>query len=232
VGTEPSLGAELERAWLRRNPGSDLGSLAENLKNMEASLKSWSREKFGHVTREIERLRSVLEPLEGEDVIGNRAEILQAKIKLDELLYREEMMWLQRSRINWLKEGDRNTRYFHRKARWRAKKNKIRRLKRGDGSWCANQEEMKGMASHYFSDLFSKDSSLCPDDLTNLFAPKITMEMNWDLCKQYSEEEISNALFQIGPLKALGPDGFPARFFQRNLGADEGRHCHSCAGIL
>jgi hypothetical protein len=31
-----------------------------------------------------------------------------------------------------------------------------------------------------------------------------------------SEQEISDALFQIGPLKAPGPDGFPARFFQRN----------------
>jgi hypothetical protein len=28
--------------------------------------------------------------------------------------------------------------------------------------------------------------------------------------------EISDALFQIGPLKAPGPDGFPARFYQRN----------------
>ena len=27
-----------------------------------------------------------------------------------------------------------------------------------------------------------------------------------------------DALFQIGPLKSPGPDGFPARFFQRNLG--------------
>ena len=30
----------------------------------------------------------------------------------------------------------------------------------------------------------------------------------------FSEEEISNALFHIGPLKAPGPDGLPARFFQ------------------
>jgi hypothetical protein len=40
--------------------------------------------------------------------------------------------------------------------------------------------------------------------------------MNDDLCKEFSEEEISNALFQIGPLKVPGADGFPARFFQRN----------------
>jgi hypothetical protein len=48
--------------------------------------------------------------------------------RMDELLYREEMMWLQRSRISWLQEGDRNMRYFHRKAVSRAKKNKIVRL--------------------------------------------------------------------------------------------------------
>lgn len=42
-------------------------------------------------------------------------------------------------------------------------------------------------------------------------------EMMW---KQSSRVEWlkSNALFQIGPLKAPDPDGFPARFFQRNWG--------------
>jgi hypothetical protein len=42
---------------------------------------------------------------------------------MDELLYREEMMWLQRSRISWLKEGDRNTTFFI--GNQRAKQRKI-----------------------------------------------------------------------------------------------------------
>uniref|UniRef100_A0A8R7VBS1 Reverse transcriptase domain-containing protein n=1 Tax=Triticum urartu TaxID=4572 RepID=A0A8R7VBS1_TRIUA len=42
--------------------------------------------------------------------------------------------------------------------------------------------------------------------------------MNVDICKPLTDQEISDALFQIGPLKAPGPDGFPARFFQRNWG--------------
>ena len=42
--------------------------------------------------------------------------------------------------------------------------------------------------------------------------------MNDDLCRELTDQEISDALFQIGPLKAPGPDGLPARFFQRNWG--------------
>jgi hypothetical protein len=37
--------------------------------------------------------------------------------------------------------------------------------------------------------------------------------------KKLSEDPVSHlasALFQMGPLKVSGPDGFPARFFQRN----------------
>ena len=40
--------------------------------------------------------------------------------------------------------------------------------------------------------------------------------MNDELCREFTDEEIFNAMFQIGPLKAPGPDGFPARFFQRH----------------
>jgi hypothetical protein len=42
-----------------------------------------------------------------------------------------------------------------------------------------------------------------------MFNLVISDDMNKDLCKPFLEEEISDALFQIGPLKASGPDGFP-----------------------
>jgi hypothetical protein len=49
-----------------------------------------------------------------------------------------------------------------------------------------------------------------------VFDECISVEENEKLCCEFTEKEISDALFQIGPLKAPGPDGFPARFFKRN----------------
>jgi hypothetical protein len=135
---------------------------------------------------------------------------------MDELLYREEMMWLQRSRISWLKEGDRNTKFFHRRASWRSKKNRIRRLKRPDGTWTQDTQEMEDLARDFMQNLYTRDEGINPNIITDLLQTRIDGEMNDKLCAPFSEKEISDALFQIGPLKAPGPDGFPARFFQRN----------------
>jgi hypothetical protein len=52
--------------------------------------------------------------------------------------------------------------------------------------------------------------------VVHLFQSCISDETNATLCHEFSEEEINNALFQIGLLKAPSPDGFLARFFQRN----------------
>jgi hypothetical protein len=64
---------------------------------------------------------------------GQREEIRETTELMNEVLYIEEMIWLQRSRIEWLKEGDRNTKLFHHRAVWRARKNKIAKLKDENG---------------------------------------------------------------------------------------------------
>lgn len=65
-------------------------------------------------------------------------------------------------------------------------------------------------------EVFTKDPTLTPDVVLESIEEKVTVEMNNMLCAPFSEKEISDALLQIGPLKAPGTDGFPTRFYQRN----------------
>lgn len=51
------------------------------------------------------------------------------------MLENEETMWKQRSIIHWLRERDRNTRFFHVKASHRARRNKIDKFKDMHGQW-------------------------------------------------------------------------------------------------
>jgi hypothetical protein len=51
------------------------------------------------------------------------------------LLEQEEIHWLQRSRVNWLSQGDKYTRFFHQFASARRKKNMIKRLKDDSKEW-------------------------------------------------------------------------------------------------
>jgi hypothetical protein len=78
------------------------------------------------------------------------------------------------------------------------------------------EEEFVCIAHNFFSELYTKDQEVEPRILLDYIQPLVTSEMNNALLAELTEDEIGNALFQIGPLKAPGPDGLHARFFQRN----------------
>jgi hypothetical protein len=100
------------------------------------------------VTNQLNQLRKELELVKARSPV-NQGEIRAIIDPMDELLYREEMLWLHRSRISWLREGGHNTRFFHMKAKCRAKKNKVQKLIRSNSTWCDTPNEMKGMVRDF-----------------------------------------------------------------------------------
>jgi cyanate lyase len=109
---------------------------------------------------------------------------------------------------------DLNTGFFHRQAKWRARKNKIKKLKKTDGTFTEDPREMKDLSVAFFADLYKMDEGVSPHQVLSLVEPREMQDMNLGLSNDFPEKEISDALFQTDPLKAPGPDGFLVRFYQ------------------
>ncbi|KAL9687575.1 hypothetical protein QQ045_031980 [Rhodiola kirilowii] len=136
-------------------------------------------------------------------------------------LLREEVLWLQRSRISWLKFGDRNTKFFHACANQRRKKNWIKELRDDRGNRFSERNKLTSMATDYFDEIFRPSYTDGVVDWSQQLVclqPVISEVMNRGLLEDISEEEVRRAVFNMSPLKAPGVDGIPALFYQKNWG--------------
>lgn len=142
---------------------------------------------------------------------------LEAQLQKDyeQLLTHESLFWKQKSRVDWLKGGDRNTKFFHLTTLVRHRRNRIESLKNSEGNYVIEKEELQSLVIDYFNSLFQDDHHLTQSyQVDNLFPDIMGWEMD-AIGNPTTKDEVKHAVFVIGDLKTPGPDGFPAIFFQK-----------------
>ena len=137
-------------------------------------------------------------------------------VKLREALHQEDVWMRQRSRVQWLHEGDHNTKSFHAQAAQRRRMNRIQGLHRQDGTACVNVEEDKHEVQSFFENLYTSQGFNDMTELLDLVPTRVSPEMNYTLDKLFEPAEVKVDLFQMAPSKAPGKGS--QRVFSNGIG--------------
>ncbi|XP_021721322.1 uncharacterized protein LOC110688870 [Chenopodium quinoa] len=89
-----------------------------------------------------------------------------------------------------MRDGDKNTAYFHRKASRRRKMNRIYGLLNNDGVWREDEEQICNIVAEYFSNLFSSDNPTEFDEATAGLSTVVRDAMNAVLEEEPTSVEI------------------------------------------
>jgi hypothetical protein len=89
---EALLSTEILEAWNKRSNNRNLGDISQVLRGVMHDLRAWSMIKFGSVLKELKKLREQLEDLRRAGVTEDSMLIKEKMNRMDEILYREEMM--------------------------------------------------------------------------------------------------------------------------------------------
>jgi hypothetical protein len=211
------------KAWEVASEADPAGDMLSKLSRV-GELHDWKDRVLKKPQKRIRQAQKCFDEAMSGPMSAEKEEIAKEMSALiDLLLEQEETHWMQRSRANWLRQGDRNTSFFHNYASVRKKKNFIKKLK-GDGDqWVEGTESLKPLIFQYFSNLFSFEVNVVDPEVLEKIQPRVSQAMNEKLLAPFSPEEVKKGAFSIGDFKAPGPDGLHAVFYKRfwNICGDE-----------
>ena len=204
----------VESAWIEGQRDAVLFPIVSCLNLCRGKLEEWNRNVFGHVGREIARLQTKLEWLEMQPSDpGIIVSIRQTRIDLICWMEKENAMWKQRAQLDWFREGVRNTGFFHAKALARQKKNTIEGILDSQEVWQEEEVEVEQVFVDYYSELFTSTEPTEFTEILEVVQPKVSLDMNRRLLKEFMPNEVHQALKRMHPQKAHRPDGMPLSFF-------------------
>jgi hypothetical protein len=213
---DPRCGDIISKAWMKEYPGSACFNLCRKQFNTTTALKVWNKEVFGSCQKRIQELSKKLELVQGRDSsMENAIEEAKLQSELNVWLERNELLWRQKSRETWLKEGDRNSRFFHLSTIIRRRRNAIEAIKNDGGEWITHKPAIQEFVASQFQQLFAEDPVSFPPELENLIPCSITDEENEAISIPPTSFEIKQAIFGMQNLKAPGPDGLPPLFYKK-----------------
>ncbi|XP_071739438.1 uncharacterized protein [Rutidosis leptorrhynchoides] len=200
--------------------GHAMFQVVKRLRYMKKTIRKlmWTK---GNIHATVCRLREELDKLQIEldrdpfSLPIREAEANKLK-EFNDALWDEERFLKQKAKVQWLKVGDSNSKYFHKVIKCKANRSRINAITNNDGVVVEGAAVAEVFVQHYME--FLGASQPC-DQIVNsqsIFVNKLSSEQALHMIRQVTDEEVKAAMFDIGDDKAPGPDGYSSVFFKKS----------------
>ncbi|GKA03855.1 RNA-directed DNA polymerase, eukaryota, reverse transcriptase zinc-binding domain protein, partial [Tanacetum coccineum] len=126
----------------------------------------------------------------------------------------EEMILRQKTKIQWLKDGDQNSAYFHNSLKGRMFRNRIEVVYDSEGHKYEGDYNAPKFVDHFSKFLGTEDEVFPIEDPDSLFINKLDAQCADYMVRLVLDDEIKFAMFSIEDDKAAGMDSYTLKFFK------------------
>lgn len=215
---------KMEEWWLQSTAEGKgrMHTFQLKLKELKGKIKKWNKEEFGNILEDKQKLEGEMESIQQKMILEGRTEesIREEGVilgKLEERRKQEEVLWRQKSRIKWLREGERNTKFFHQAMIKHRQTNKILSIKDKNGNRVVEQAEIEHVLSDHHKGILSEPQVYQSRAIQEIFSAipcLVTEDQNKALMRAVTIEEIEETVKSMKKGTAPGPDGFTVDFYQ------------------
>jgi hypothetical protein len=214
--------------WWNNQPnlyGTKMYQFQQRLKYTKTCIKKWNKEVFGNIQEERRKLEGRMEELQQQIIHHGlspllRLEETQLQQEIMERDIQEEILIRQKSRVQWLQEGDKNTKFFHNSLLWHKSQNRIETLQKNDGTVAENHDEIESELVNYYRTLLTEPKGTRQEEIHQIIEvipTLISVEQNNSLTHQISMEEVEEVVREMPLGKSPRTRWVYVRFFQNLL---------------
>ncbi|XP_059629660.1 uncharacterized protein LOC132272550 [Cornus florida] len=178
--------------WNLKTDGDPIKKMLYKLKLVKQTVKQWNKDKFGSQEEE-----------------GRR--------KLEATISNEALTLAQKSRIQWVKDQDRCSKYFFQKIKQHRQGNNITEI-HDEGEVFTDPTLIKTKFVDYFKSAYANFQPASQIPQAKYIRKRLVTDEIERLEEVVLKEEIKSTVLAMGSDRAPGPDGFSTRFFQQFWG--------------
>ncbi|KAH0700920.1 hypothetical protein KY284_015135 [Solanum tuberosum] len=208
----------VQQCWEKGVNGNPIWRLHQKMKRITATLSNWSKKEYGDIFTKVKEFEESIRQSEEELMTNNnedsRQKLHQMNAKYIRYLKIEESILKQKTQLQWFKEGDPNTKYFHALMRGRRRRLFLHKIDNDNEEWIQGEEQIAQAACEYYQQIFQGQNDRIDDRILQNIPTVVTPEQNEMLQAIPTMEELRQVVFSMNPNSAAGPDGIGGKFYQ------------------